>query len=57
MVKNAKNLTMVLIHYELPHPTVKSWKNEQKKKSFRKKTGVLEVEIGKNGPGILGVSP
>jgi hypothetical protein len=40
MVKNAKNLIMALIYYELPHLTLKTWKKNKKIKkiAFGKKT-------------------
>jgi hypothetical protein len=56
-VKNAKNLTMDLIHYELLHLIGKIWKNVKWKLifAFRKETVFSEVGTGKDGLGILGV--
>jgi hypothetical protein len=58
MVKNSQNFTMALIQCEMQLPTVKSpfLKFNFFFFGFKKKISVLEVKIGKNGPGILGVN-
>jgi hypothetical protein len=55
-VKNSKNFTMAFIQCEILHLTVKSlFLFLFIFLGFLKKISVLEVEIGKNGSGILGV--